>query len=444
MIDTKEEKNIYLSNFGRLEKEVGADSWLHRIRRAAIQRFSELGFPTTRNEDWRFTKVEPIAKMPFRPALASESNGVALDQVEQATFRIPEAIRLVFVNGHFSSQMSSTASDCEGITVANLGEILSRRPEWVEPYLARYANYDAYPFTALNTAFILDGAFISVSKGKVTDKPIHVIYAATARGEGCVAHPRTLLLAGPHSQVRLVETYCGLEENAYFTNAVSEIIAADGAIVDHTKVQRESEEAFHIGTVQVYQAKSSNFTSHLISLGGGLVRNETRVALDAEGCESTLDGLYLARGRQHVDNHTVIDHAKPHCASHELYKGILDERAHGVFNGKIFVHQDAQKTDAKQTNQTLLLSEDAVINTKPQLEIYADDVKCTHGATVGQLQDEAIFYLRSRGLGEDAARNLLTFAFANELVERLKIDALRDQLQDFLLRKQHLARPEAP
>src|SRR5262249_35960865 len=239
-----------------------------------------------------------------------------------------------------------------------------------------------------------------------------LFYSTT--GEPAVAHPRSLVVAGTSSQLTLVETYAGRDGEVYFTNAVTEVVAGENAVLDHYKVQRESRAAFHVATTQVRQARSSNFSSHFIGLGGGLVRNEVRALLDAEGCECTVNGLYVAGGRQHADNHTVIDHARPHCASHELYKGILDGHAHGVFNGKIFVREDAQKTDAKQTNQTLLLSDDAVINTKPQLEIYADDVKCTHGATVGQLDAESLFYLRARGIGLDEARSLLIFAFAND------------------------------
>jgi Fe-S cluster assembly protein SufD len=444
MIDVKEEKNIYLSNFSRFEKALAraGDSWLHRIRKAAIKRFAELGFPTTRNEDWKFTSVDPIAKIPFRPVLSYEPNGVTLEQIERAIFTLPDCTRLVFVNGHFSAELSGSNATQGGVIATSLADALGSHPDWVEPYLARYASFDNHAFTALNTAVIRDGAFISIPKGSVVDRPIHLVYAATSRGEGCVAHPRNLILAAPSSQVTVIETYVGLEEEAYFTNAVTEIVVAEGAVIDHAKIQRESEEAFHVGTTRIHQARKSSVTSHFVSLGGSLVRNEVRVVLDAEGCEATLNGLYLARGQQHVDNHTVIDHAKPRCTSHELYKGILDDRAHGVFNGKIFVHQDAQKTDAKQTNQTLLLSQDAVINTKPQLEIYADDVKCTHGATVGQLQDEAIFYLRSRGIGKEAARGLLTFAFANDIVSRLKVSPLRVQLEDLLLSQQRLPREE--
>jgi Fe-S cluster assembly protein SufD len=261
------------------------------------------------------------------------------------------------------------------------------------------------------------------------------LYLTTEAGEGTVAHPRNLVVTGSQSQLTIVESYAGLKEQVYFTNAVTEILAADHAVIDHYKLQQESSEAFHVGTLKVHQESGSNFSSHYLGFGGALVRNEVRSMVDGEGCESTLNGLYMAGGRQHADNHTVIDHAKPRCASHELYKGILNGKAHGVFNGKIFVHQDAQKTDAKQTNKTLLLSDDAVINTKPQLEIYADDVKCTHGASVGQLDEEQVFYLRTRGINQEDARRILTFGFANDVIDRVKIDGLRNEMQSFVTAK---------
>jgi Fe-S cluster assembly protein SufD len=323
--------------------------------------------------------------------------------------------------------------------VASLGRNFETNPEQVEPHLAQYASYRGHAFTALNTAFLEDGAFVSIARGKVVEEPIHLLFLSTTHGEGAVCHPRSLILAGEGSQATVIESYVGTGDDVYFTNAVTEIVAGPAAVVDHYKLQRESEEAFHVATLQVQQARNSTLSSHAVTLGGALVRNEVNAVLDDEGCTCTLNGLYLAAGRQHVDNHTVIDHARPRCTSHELYKGILDGQAHGVFNGKIYVRQDAQKTDAKQTNQTLLLSEDATINTKPQLEIYADDVKCTHGATVGQLDDEALFYLRTRGIDKEAARHLLTYAFANDVISRVKVAPVRAHLEEFFLAAQHLS-----
>jgi Fe-S cluster assembly protein SufD len=339
--------------------------------------------------------------------------------------------RLVFVNGYYAPDLSALPALPAGVVLGCLAAALDAHGEQVEAHLGRHARFDDNAFTALNTAFFRDGAFLVLPRNVVLEQPVYLVFLSTAEGAQ-VSHTRNLVVAGSGSQASLVEAYAGLGDGVYLTSAVNEIVAEDGAILDHCKVQQEGPGAFHFANTQVRQGRSSNFTSTFAGFGGQWVRNEVRAVLDAEGCECTLNGLYQATGRQHVDNHTVIDHAKPHCASHELYKGILDGQAHGVFNGKIFVRQDAQKTDAKQTNQTLLLSDDATINTKPQLEIYADDVKCTHGATVGQLDAEALFYLRTRGIGKDEARSLLTFAFANDVLGRIKVEPLRRRLEQAL------------
>jgi Fe-S cluster assembly protein SufD len=336
---------------------------------------------------------------------------------------------VVFVNGQYTPELSSAGP----AWVGSLAAVLAAQPEAPQKYLTRVAKYDEATFTALNTAFLRDGGCVLIPKNTVVEQPIHLLFLSTSRGDPGVSHLRNLVVAGRNSQATIIESYVGVDGEVYFTNAVTEMVLGENAFVDHYKLQRESSAAFHIATVQVQQERSSNFTSHSISLGGALVRNDVNAVLAEEGCECTLNGLYLAGRRQHVDNHTRIDHAKPHCASHELYKGILDGQAHGVFNGKIYVHADAQKTDAKQTNQTLLLSDDAVINTKPQLEIYADDVKCTHGATVGQLAGDAIFYLRSRGIALEEARKILTFAFANDVVSRIKVESIRKHLEAALV-----------
>ena len=304
--------------------------------------------------------------------------------------------------------------------------------------LARYARFQSHAFVALNTAALEDGAFISIPRNAVVDEPIHLLFVSTATEHPTVSHPRTLILAGENSQATIVETYVGPEGDVYFTNAVTEVVCAENAVIDHYKVQRESLAAFHIATMQVQLARSSNFTSHSIGLGGRLVRNDANAVLGGEGGECTLNGVYLANGRQLMDNHTAIDHAMPHCNSHEVYKGIIDGHARGVFNGKIFVRPDAQKTDAKQTNQTLLLSPDAQIHTKPQLEIFADDVRCTHGATIGQFSADALFYLRARGINKDDARALLTYAFASDIVSRIKVEPIRAQLDHALLSERAL------
>ncbi len=441
MIRVTEPQTAFLSNFELFEKLAPSTEplALSRLRRNAIERFAALGFPGPRNEDWKFTNLTPLTKVPFKLAEASfERLNEIADRAKQGTLSLPDGIRLVFINGFYAHDLSSVSFFTGGVVVTSLADALTRHADLIEAHLAQYADYEGHAFNALNTAFIGDGAFIHVPKGKVAEQPVHLVFISTSPQEATVSHPRNLIVAGNGTHLTLVESYLGLDEDVYFTNAVTEVVAGDGAVIDHYKLQRESKRAFHIHTLDVHQGRSSNFSSHLISLGGGLVRNEVQAVLDAEGCECTLNGLALASGRQHVDNHTVIDHAQPYCASHELYKHILDGQAHAVFNGKIFVRQDAQKTDAKQTNQTLLLSQDATINTKPQLEIYADDVKCTHGATVGQLEENAVFYLRSRGIGEAEARSLLTFAFANDIVRRIKVEAVRRELEHVLLASQGL------
>jgi len=306
----------------------------------------------------------------------------------------------------------------------------------VRPYLARTDRQKEHAFTALNTACFRDGAFLHLSSETVLERPVHLLFLSAGPADADlppVAFPRVLIVAERGSQMAIVEEYRGPDETAYFTNGVSEAFLHDGAVVDHCKLQHEGRRATHIAPLYVEQARGSRFSTHLVSVGGELVRNETDVRLAAEGCTATVNGLYFADDGQHVDNHTEIDHAQPNCQSHELYKGILRGRGRGVFNGKIFVRPNAQKTDAKQTNQTLLLSEDAIVDAKPQLEIFADDVKCTHGATVGQLEENALFYLRSRGIGEAQARSLLTYAFANDVIRRIPVAPVRARLGELLL-----------
>jgi Fe-S cluster assembly protein SufD len=398
MVAVKERKNDYLSSFSRFEELFSADAPpLRRLRRAAIERFAALGFPTLKDEEWRFTNLAPLTRVTFESAEP--------DAVPQAT------------------------KQPDGVLVCGLAEALARYPALVEPHLARLADYESHAFTALNTAFLRDGAFVHIPAGTAVEEPINLTFVATASDRPVVWHRRCLIVAGPDSRASIVESYHG-SEGIYFTNAVTEVVVAEHAALDYYRVQREGKEAFHVGSVQVRQDRGSRFTSHAFALGGALARTDLNVVLDAEGCECRLNGLYLASSNQLIDNHTRIDHARPRCASHELYKGILDGRARGVFNGKIYVHRDAQKTDARQTNKTLLLSDDAVIDAKPQLEIYADDVKCTHGASIGRLDEEAIFYLRTRGIGRDEARRLLTYAFANDIIGRVRIDPLRAALEE--------------
>jgi Fe-S cluster assembly protein SufD len=431
MTERVEARDTYRPAFEAIEKGLAAlgPPWLHRARVEALDRFEQLGFPTADHEEWRFTNVAPIARIPF--ALPGADGGLRIVDFSGKSWAMEGAHRLVLVNGHYAPQLSDTRTLPRGVTVASLAEILTGNPEQVEPHLTRHASYQDHPFTALNTAFFRDGAFVSIARGQVVEKPIHLVLLTGHRSEPAMAHPRTLIVAGENSQASVIETYLSLGGLA-FSNAVTEVVLGEGAVLDHHKLQRESTEAFHVATMHVLQQRSSRCSLLSVALGSALARNEVNVVLDAEGCECSPQGLSLAAGRQLIDHHTRIDHVRSHCQSRQLYKAILDGQSRGVFNGKIYVHPDAQKTDAKQTNQTLLLSEEAVINTKPQLEIFADDVKCTHGATVGQLDPEALFYLRTRGIDRQAARRLLTYAFANEVVSRIKVEPLRAEVEDFL------------
>lgn len=430
MIALGEKEGLYLAMFRQLEEKFAQSgpSWLHEIRKAAIESFAELGFPTTHHEEWKYTSVVPIANTEFRPAPLAPTASVA-QKIKQLPLADLGCSRLVFVNGHYSPELSTLDALPKGVQVGSLAAALQGPAASLEAHLARYADYKTHPFVALNTAFLEDGAFVEIPKGVVVEKPIQLLFVAEPGGAPTIVHPRNLVLVGPTSQVAIIETYLGLVDEVYFTNAVTELVVGQDAMVDYCKVERESDAAFHYARVQVHQDRSSRVATHSIQLGGALVREEVQTVLDGEGGEATLDGLYVISGRQHVDNHTTIDHAKPHCVSREVYKGVLEGKSEGVFNGKIIVREDAQKTDSKQSNRNLLLSEGAVINTKPQLEIYADDVKCTHGATVGQIDPDAIFYLRSRGILLQEARKLLTYAFANDVLGRIKHEPLRELLK---------------
>jgi len=413
-----------------LESETPA--WLTGLRQDAFHRFEDLGFPTTRQEEWRFTNVKRIAETKF--ALAEIPAPLSRETI--SPFVLDEDyLRLVFVNGHYVGELSATGATPHGAVVSSLSAALADHPALIEDHLGQLASDDNACFAALNSAFIRDGAFVHVARGVVVERPIHLLFISTGNSSPTASHPRNLIIAQRDTQVTIIESYVGLNEGVYLTNAVTEVSVAENAVVDHCKLQQESAGGYHIATTQVRQQRASRFSSHYFSLGGQLVRNEVNVTLDDEGCECTLNGLYIAAGDQHMDNRTRIDHTQPHCNSHELYKGILDERAKGVFNGKIYVHPDAQKTDAKQSNRVLLLSDDAVIDTKPQLEIYADDVKCTHGATVGQMDAEAIFYLRSRGLSEMDARGMLIHAYAGEVLEQTTNETLRHAVERAVARK---------
>ena len=436
MIQVATGPQSYAEQFARFSQQTALPVALASLRDDGFSCFDRLGFPTTRLEDWRFTNIAPIAEKPFvAPTTGTDYTRADLDALHMPRLDGPE---LVFVNGTFAPALSTTDGLPMGVRARSLATVLASEEdatETITPYLGRLARIENEAFTALNTAFLRDGAVVQVDPGVVVDTPIHLLFVTRSGAEQVLSQPRVLVLTGANSQVRVVESHAGDGETPYLSNAVTEVSVGDYAVVDHYTLVREAEAAFRIGSLHVTLGRASNFTSHTITLGGAIVRNTARVVLAGEGGECTLNGLYLAKGRQLVDNQTTIDHAQPHCDSHELYKGILDGRSRAVFNGKIIVRLDAQKTDAKQSNKTLLLSEDAQITTKPQLEIFADDVKCTHGATVGQLDQDALFYLRSRGLSRDQARQLLTHAFAADLLGHIKVEAIRTQLDALLLER---------
>ncbi len=404
----------------------GAIRWVQDLRDKAAVRFAALGFPTVRDEDWRFTNVAPIASTEFQVA----GNAVVrLSDLEPLPYRTAP-YRITMVNGHFSAELSRLHNLPKGVRAGSLAAAASEHSDVVPRYYGQLAEFHGRSFVALNTALAGDGAYLYIPEGAIIETPIEILFISAGEDASvAMSQARTLIVAGERSQVRVVETYAALRGGTYFTNAVTEVFAGENAIVDHYKVQQEGVEAFHVATMQINAQRSANVSTHSFSLGGKLVRNDVNAVLDGEGAEVTLNGLYLADGDRLVDNHTVIDHAKAHCPSHEIYKGIIGGNARAIFNGKIIVRQDAQKTDAKQTNRALLLSDSASINTKPQLEIFADDVKCTHGATIGQLDEEAIFYLRARGLTHFEARDLLIHAFAGEVIDRVKIEDLRRGLE---------------
>ena len=427
--------DLYLAAFDLARREgAGVPAWLAPIREAAIARFGAVGFPTSRDEEWRFTSVAPIAERAFQLA-ADGAARVSEADLAPALFGAPGANRLVFVNGRHAAGLSIAGQWPAGVVVTDLGAAIAADPARLEPHLTRLAGFEDRPFVALNTALFDAGALVLVPDHVVVEEPVHLLFVSTAPDAPTVSYPRVLVVVGANSQVRLVESYAGVGDGASFANAVTEITLGENAVVDHYKVQRETPRGYHVGSLHVRLARNANLSSHSIALGAALARNDVEVVLDGEGGECTLNGLYLVDGRRLVDNHTTIDHAQPHCDSHEVYKGILSGQAQGVFNGKIIVRPDAQKTDAKQTNRALLLSDNAQINTKPQLEIFADDVKCTHGAAVGQLDDDAIFYLRSRGLDVDQARTLLIEAFAGDILGRIRVAPLRERLEAEMLRQ---------
>jgi Fe-S cluster assembly protein SufD len=425
----------YLDSYSDFEKRAAGRNlpWLRKLREEAFARFCQVGFPTTHDEDWRFTNVSAIAAQGFRLA----GNGVRSVSAELWNrWRPAGGFQLVFVNGRFSSALSKTGSLGAGVKVGSLREEIERNPGAMAAHFGRYLNIQRDPFSALNTAFAEDGAYVHIRQGTVAEAPIFLLFISTAEAAPVMSHPRNLVVAEAESEAAIVEDYVSLGHGIGFSNTVTELVAGDSAVVSHYMIEREHPESFNVSTLRIQQGRSANVASHSLLLGGALVRNNVHPVLAGEGGECLVNGLFIGNGRQHQDNYMLVEHASPHCGSRQFYNGILDGNAHGVFHGRIIVHKNAQKTDAKQTNRNLLLSDNAQIDTKPQLEIYADDVKCTHGATIGQIEENALFYLRSRGLDEVSARKLLLLAFANECLDRMKPEPIRAWVEGLI--NQHL------
>lgn len=431
VMESKELTVTRLADLAR-QRVANGPSWLDEIRLAAADHFEAVGFPTRRDEPWRYTDIRPIASSHFVPA---DTLGVSLtkEQLDELRFVDFGCPRMVFVNGNLSEEHSIGLDRLpSGITVRSLANAIGEG-DGLKGLLGGLVDPRGGAFSALNMAFLNDGAVIDVARGTVVEEPILLLFVSVNRGEEPILiAPRVLINAAENSQVTVIESHIGAGSGPYLSCGVTEVYAKASTVVDHYKLQLEKAHGFHVATVQSNQGRSSNVRLSTATLTGGIVRNEVNSELAGEGAWAELDGLFLVGDDHHVDNFTRIDHLQPHCDSREVYKGILADKSTGVFRGRIVVAEGAQKTDSKQTNNNLLLSDNALINTKPQLEIYADDVKCTHGATVGQLEADAIFYLQARGISKNAAKSMLIYAFASEVVSRIKAEALRNELDSYL------------
>lgn len=431
-------KDFYIENFKTFENKLNGEAKtpLHQLRKNALKQFAETNFPTQRNEEWKYTDVSSIVKQNFIPAVNCEPVVFTKEEIGSFLFKDFDSYLMVFVNGVYIDSLSNVTDLPKGLTIGSLKKIYAENPALIDKYLGKLAK-DENAFNSLNTSYAVDGAVVIVPKGMVVEKPIQVLYLNSSSNENILASPRNLIVAEENSQVSFIANYRGVGEKSYLNNTVTEIYSAEYSVVNLYKIQNESDEAYHIEKVQAEQKKNSIFNHYNITFGGSIVRNDINSVLDGENIETHYYGLYMINGKQHVDNHTFVDHAKPNCMSNELYKGILDDNARGVFNGKIIVRQDAQKTNAYQQNKTILLSKTATIDTKPQLEIFADDVKCSHGATVGHLDDTSEFYIRSRGVPQELAKSMLIRAFANDVIETIKIEPLKEQINHMIFEHLH-------
>ncbi len=448
---TAKEKNIYREALQTLQAGTRAQrsaAWVERLRESAIDRFEQMGFPTVDEEGWKYTNVAPIAKAKFETAFGRPeiTGDIDRERLQSLLYKESGHYQLVFVNGIYRPDLSPYSGLDDTVPVVmSLADALQEdsNSDFARKYLARSADYDKNAFAALNTAFLAGGAFVYLPQNSPANiPPIHLLFLSDSSSVQTVSFPRVLIVCEEGTKATVIESYASLQEDAYLTNAVVEIVLKDNARLEHYKVQRESLNAFHVATTTAELGRSSHFNSTTITLGAQLSRHDISITFNQEGAECSVDGLYIVGSGQHADTHSLIDHREPHCTSQQLYKGILDGKSRAVFNGRVFVREGAQQTNAMQTNRNLLLSNEARVDTKPQLEIFADDVKCAHGATVGQLEDEELFYLASRGLHPDIARNLLTYGFAEEVIEKIKIESIRAQLDAAVLNRLH-ARLEA-
>jgi Fe-S cluster assembly protein SufD len=439
MSQAVKEKSVYADAFRELAGSAreGEPAWVARLREGAFERFEDLGFPTTDEEEWKYTNVAAIARAEFMPASADAALKLEGATVEPFVSAESRRSRLVFVDGVFDREHSSLEAIPEGVVALDLGEALAgEHAEVLWEHLGRLSGEGSDAFSALNTAFIGGGAFLRVPVGVESGAPVQLLFLSTADAEAAT-FPRVLIVAERDSRLDLIETYASIGDATYLTNAVVEVFVGEGARVTHYKVQDEGASAFHVASTRAELSRSSSYDLTTVTLGAQLSRHNIEVLLESEGAECRVDGLYIVGTGQHADTHSLIDHRVPNCASRQNYKGILDGRSRAVFNGRVFVREDAHGTDAEQSNKNLLLSREARVDTKPQLEIYNDDVKCSHGATVGQLDEEELFYLISRGLHTDLARNLLTYGFAEEIVARIKFESIRAQLDEAILNRLH-------
>ncbi|MBC7933257.1 MAG: Fe-S cluster assembly protein SufD [Rubrivivax sp.] len=433
------EKSVYADAFREFSTSApeGEPSWIARARESAFERFEELGFPTIDDEDWKYTNVSSLARGTFRPANDESRKSLDAGAIEPFVYEEARRSCLVFVNGAFRPDLSSLEAVPNGIVSDLASALAGEHGELVRNNLGRLSGQGDDAFAALNTAFLRGGAFIHLPVGVGVEVPVQLLFLSAPSEAESASFPRVLVVGERDSRLDIIESYAATDESIYFTNAVVEIFVGEGARVTHCKVQGESERAFHVAATRAEVGKSGAYEATSVTLGAQLSRHGIEVLLDSEGAECRVDGLYIVGDGQHADTHSLIDHRKPHGTSRQNYKGILDGKSRAVFNGRVFVHEGAHQTDAVQSNKNLLLSTDARIDTKPQLEIYNDDVKCAHGATVGQLEEEELFYLRSRGLHTDLARNLLTYGFAEEIVEKIKYDSIRAQLDRTILNRLH-------